>query len=108
MLGEFAPIAQRGAVLSIYGAIYTLAGIVAPLVMGSIIDSGEPPLDGFLTGFKVLACVLIASARSAGCCCGPPGKSGAWQPSTPGLRGAPPVGPPAPAAPAVQAADDSK
>ena len=46
MLDEFAPTAQRGAVLAIYGAIFTLAGIVAPLVMGSIIDGGETPLDG--------------------------------------------------------------
>jgi MFS family permease len=61
MLGEFAPTAQRGAVISIYGAIYTLAGIIAPLVMGSIVDSGDTPLDGFLLGFKVLAGVLMAS-----------------------------------------------
>jgi len=61
MLGEFAPTAQRGAVLSIYGATFTLAGIIAPLVMGNIIDSGDTPLDGFLVGFKVLAGVLIAS-----------------------------------------------
>ena len=30
MLGEFTPVSQRGAVISIYGAIYTLAGILAP------------------------------------------------------------------------------
>ena len=34
MLGEFTPVQQRGAVIAIYGAIYTLAGIIAPLVMG--------------------------------------------------------------------------
>ena len=28
MLGEFTPVVQRGAVIAIYGAIYTLAGIV--------------------------------------------------------------------------------
>src|SRR5215208_2512107 len=35
MLGEFTPVQQRGAVLAIYGAIYTLAGIIAPSVMGA-------------------------------------------------------------------------
>ena len=30
MLGEFTPVSQRGAVIAIYGAIYTLAGILAP------------------------------------------------------------------------------
>ena len=38
MLGEFTPVSQRGAVIAIYGAIYTLAGIVAPSVMGSVIQ----------------------------------------------------------------------
>ena len=32
MLGEFTPVSQRGAVIAIYGAIYTLAGILAPSV----------------------------------------------------------------------------
>src|SRR5262245_32178910 len=36
MLGEFTPVSQRGAVIAIYGAIYTLAGIIAPLTMGEI------------------------------------------------------------------------
>ena len=30
MLGEFTPVSQRGAVIAIYGAIYSLAGILAP------------------------------------------------------------------------------
>ena len=30
MIGEFTPVSQRGAVIAIYGAIYTLAGILAP------------------------------------------------------------------------------
>src|SRR5262249_6150617 len=36
MLGEFTPVSQRGAVIAIYGALYTLAGIIAPTVMGSV------------------------------------------------------------------------
>ena len=31
MLGEFTPVQQRGAVIAIYGAIYTLAGMIAPV-----------------------------------------------------------------------------
>src|ERR1700757_783546 len=38
MIGEFTPVSQRGAVIAIYGAIYTLAGIMAPSVMGSVIQ----------------------------------------------------------------------
>ena len=39
MIGEFAPVSQRGAVIAIYGALYTIAGVLAPYVMGSVIQS---------------------------------------------------------------------
>ena len=61
MLGEFTPVQQRGAVISIYGAIYTLAGILAPSVMGSVIQSAAVPLDGYMTGFTINAVILIVS-----------------------------------------------
>ena len=61
MLSEFTPVSQRGAIISIYGAIYTLAGVLAPFVMGSLLDNAATPLDGYLTGFKVSAVVLTAS-----------------------------------------------
>jgi MFS family permease len=61
MLGEFTPVSQRGAVISIYGAIYTLAGIVAPSVMGSVIQHSAGLLEGYMTGFTINAVVLIVS-----------------------------------------------
>jgi MFS family permease len=61
MLGEFTPVSQRGAVISIYGAIYTLAGIIAPSVMGVVIQRAAVPLDGYLTGFTINAVVLVVS-----------------------------------------------
>src|SRR5207249_5693977 len=61
MLGEFAPVSQRGAVISIYGAIYTLAGILAPSVMGSAIQHAATPLDGYMTGFTINAVIMIVS-----------------------------------------------
>ena len=59
MLGEFTPVRQRGAILSIYGAIYTLAGIIAPYVMGNIIEGAATPLDGYMNGYRIVATVLI-------------------------------------------------
>jgi MFS family permease len=59
MIGEFTPVSQRGAVLAIYGAIYTLAGIAAPLVMGSMIQRAAVPIDGYMTGFTINAVILI-------------------------------------------------
>ncbi len=38
MLSEFTPVSQRGAIIAIYGALYTLAGILAPYVMGNVIQ----------------------------------------------------------------------
>jgi len=61
MLGEFTPVSQRGAVISIYGAIYTLAGIAAPFVMGSVIQHAAVPLDGYMTGFTINAVILVVS-----------------------------------------------
>ncbi|WP_375412148.1 MFS transporter [uncultured Bradyrhizobium sp.] len=61
MLGEFTPVAQRGAVISIYGAIYTLAGVLAPFVMGSVIQRAAVPLDGYMTGFTINAVILVVS-----------------------------------------------
>ncbi|MBR0829280.1 MFS transporter [Bradyrhizobium manausense] len=61
MLGEFTPVSQRGAVIAIYGAIYTLAGMIAPSVMGSVIQRAGSTLDGYLTGFTINAVVMVAS-----------------------------------------------
>jgi MFS family permease len=61
MLGEFTPVQQRGAVIAIYGAIYTLAGMIAPSVMGAVIQHAAAPLDGYMTGFTINAVVLVVS-----------------------------------------------
>jgi MFS family permease len=61
MIGEFAPVSQRGAAISIYGAIYTLAGILAPQVMGNVIQHAARPMDGYLMGFTINAAILITS-----------------------------------------------
>jgi len=61
MLGEFTPVSQRGAVIAIYGAIYTFAGFLAPGVMGAVIKNAATPLDGYLTGFTINAAIMVAS-----------------------------------------------
>jgi len=61
MLSEFTPVSQRGAVIAIYGALYTLAGILAPAVMGGVIQRSGGMLDGYMTGFTINAVVLVTS-----------------------------------------------
>jgi MFS family permease len=61
MLGEFTPVSQRGAVISIHGAIYTLAGIAAPQVMGNLIQRAATLAEGYMTGLTINAVVMILS-----------------------------------------------
>jgi MFS transporter, ACS family, D-galactonate transporter len=61
MISEFTPVSQRSAVISIYGAVYTLAGILAPLVMGSMIQRASGATEGYMTGFTINAVILVAS-----------------------------------------------
>ena len=61
MLGEFTPVSQRGAIIAIYGALYTLAGILAPYVMGNVIQDSAALMDGYMKGFTINAAIMIAS-----------------------------------------------
>jgi MFS family permease len=61
MLGEFTPVSQRGAIIAIYGALYTLAGIIAPYVMGNVIQHAGGSIEGYMTGFTINAFILIGS-----------------------------------------------
>lgn len=61
MLGEFTPTSQRGAILAIYGALYTLSGIVAPAVMGVVIQRAGSTIDGYMTGFTINAVIMVGS-----------------------------------------------
>jgi MFS family permease len=61
MISEFTPTSQRSAVISIYGAIYTLAGILAPAVTGNAIQHASGLLEGYMTGFTINAVILVVS-----------------------------------------------
>lgn len=70
MLGEFTPVSQRGAMIAIYGALYTLSGILAPQVMGSVIQHAGAVMAGYMTGFTINAAIMVGRACSGCCCCG--------------------------------------
>jgi hypothetical protein len=59
MISEFTPIMQRGAVFAIFGAIYALAGVIAPYANSSVIESAATALDGYQTGSLVSAGMQI-------------------------------------------------
>ena len=64
LIGEISPVGQRGAMLGISNAFYTLAGLLAPWIMGKIVDVGANPQAGFGTGFE-FAGLLIAGGGLA-------------------------------------------
>ena len=61
MISEFTPVSQRGAAISIYGAIYTLAGILAPWVTGSVIQRASGSVGGYMIGYTINAVILVVS-----------------------------------------------
>jgi MFS transporter, ACS family, D-galactonate transporter len=60
IVGEVAPSSQRGALLAIGTAVGSSAGLLAPYVMGSVIESASTPLDGFNTGFFICGLIMLA------------------------------------------------
>jgi MFS family permease len=60
MISEFTPMLQRGAVIAIFGAIYTLAGVIAPYANGSVIEGAATVLDGYQTGYLICAGMQVA------------------------------------------------
>jgi MFS family permease len=61
MISEYTPVSQRGSIIATFGAIYTLAGIMAPLVMGSMVQRAATPLEGYYNGFTINAVLLIVA-----------------------------------------------
>ncbi|TAL94079.1 MAG: MFS transporter [Paraburkholderia sp.] len=61
MIGEVTPMAQRAAWLGINASLGTLAGLVAPALMGHFVGDASSVAEGFRHGFTVLGCVLVPS-----------------------------------------------
>ncbi len=52
MLSEFVPDAQRAGVIATMGSLYVFAGVIAPSVMGYLVQHGATMLDGYNRGFQ--------------------------------------------------------
>jgi MFS transporter, ACS family, D-galactonate transporter len=59
VVAEITPPAKRGAVLAIGTAVGTSAGLLAPYIMGSVIQNAAAPLDGFNTGFVICGAIML-------------------------------------------------
>ena len=62
MVAEITPTAQRGSMLAIGNALATLAGPLAPVAMGLVVDTGANAVAGFRTGFMLTGAALVVVA----------------------------------------------
>jgi MFS family permease len=65
LIGEITPPAQRGAMLGITNSIHTLAGLLAPMMMGRIIDACASPAIGFRMGFMMNGAMVVVLGSAA-------------------------------------------
>jgi len=59
VVAEITPAAQRSSILAIGTAISTSAGLLAPYVMGSVIESAATPLAGYYAGYEICGIIML-------------------------------------------------
>jgi MFS family permease len=59
MVSEITPSKRRGAVLTMYTALLTTAGFIAPAAMGYSLEAAASPADGFRQGFVIVGIVTL-------------------------------------------------
>jgi MFS transporter, ACS family, D-galactonate transporter len=65
IVAEITPPTQRGALLAIGTAVASSAALLAPYIMGSVIESARTPLDGFNTGFFMCGVIMMVGGAIA-------------------------------------------
>jgi MFS family permease len=60
IVSELTPQSQRAGMLAIVNSVVTLAGVVAPLVMGTMVQHAASPKAGFEQGYVVFGVLLLA------------------------------------------------
>ncbi|GGF48473.1 MFS transporter [Aliidongia dinghuensis] len=78
LIGEISPPSQRGALLGITNSIHALAGVVAPVLMGAIVDVAADPVSGFRTGFLAAGAFVAAGGIAAMALAHPEADHAAW------------------------------
>ncbi len=57
---ELTPQPQRAAMLAITTSVVTLAGVIAPLAMGAVVQNAASPMAGYERGYLILGLLLMA------------------------------------------------
>jgi MFS family permease len=83
VVSEVTPVAQRGAVLAIGNAIGTSAGLLAPYIMGSVVETADTPLDGFNTGYVICGIIMLIGGIIGMALMHPEREATRWAPEMP-------------------------
>jgi MFS family permease len=59
VVSEITPVQKRGALLAIGNAVGTSAGILAPYVMGNIIEKAATPMAGYNAGYAICGAIML-------------------------------------------------
>lgn len=65
LIGEISPVHQRGAALGISNGLFSTAGLIAPWLMGHIVDVGTNPVQGFKNAFLYAGLLIVAGSAVA-------------------------------------------
>lgn len=60
IVSELTPQSQRAGMLAIVTSVVTLAGVIAPLAMGAVIQHAATRLEGYEQGFTIMGFLLLA------------------------------------------------
>jgi MFS family permease len=60
IVSELTPQPQRAAMLAITTSVVTLAGVLAPLAMGAVVQNAATPMLGYERGYVILGILLLA------------------------------------------------
>ncbi|MFE4678309.1 MFS transporter [Streptomyces sp. NPDC056723] len=66
LVSDVVPARQRSATIGALVAVYSMGGVLAPLVLGDLVDGASTPLAGYRLGYTVLGIVLSTGAALAG------------------------------------------
>ncbi|MFE1228483.1 MFS transporter [Streptomyces sp. NPDC058745] len=65
LVSDVTPARQRGTVIGVMVSCYSMGGVLAPLVLGGLVDAAADPLDGYRLGFAGLGALLLVAALIA-------------------------------------------
>ncbi|MEE4496203.1 MFS transporter [Streptomyces sp. BE230] len=85
-VSDVVPAKQRGGIMGVIVAVYSVGGIIAPLILGGLIDSAATPAEGYSHGFTVIGVLAVVGAVVAALLTNPErdaAKLSKWAPPAP-------------------------